>query len=122
MVFVFLAPQLANSLTATSLGASSPAAEPWKLQSHPTVVPVVDPVIDLVYCYGRLGLASETPATIPTATTAPTTNAVLMENLRTRFCLAGAIAAPDGVDAGTPSGRVSGAAAVPSGVGACAGV
>ena len=67
------------------------------------------------YC-GRLGLASDSPATMPTATAAPTTSAVLIENLRTRLCLAGAIAAPEGVEAGTPSGRVSGAAAVPNGV------
>lgn len=48
-----------------------------------------------------------------------------MENRRTRFWGAGAIAAPDGVEAATPSGRVSGAAAVPVGFcgadGACCG-
>src|ERR1700728_3324861 len=66
---------------------------------------------------GRAGLPREAAATVPIAMPAPTSNATLISKERVRFCLAGAIAAPAGLDAGTPSGLKYGAAAVPTGAG-----
>jgi hypothetical protein len=51
---------------------------------------------------GRLGLASDKPTTVPTATAAPTISATRMAKVRERFCFAGAIAAPAGLDAAMP--------------------
>jgi hypothetical protein len=78
---------------------------------------LLDPDV-IVVLYGRLGLALDNATTVPTATAAPTINAILIANVRDRFCLAGAIAAPAGLDAATPLAGSDGAAAVPSG---CAG-
>jgi hypothetical protein len=65
--------------------------------------------------YGRLGLALDNATTVPMATAAPTINAILIAKVRERFCLAGAIAAPAGLDAATPFAGSDGAAAVPRG-------
>jgi hypothetical protein len=72
-----------------------------------------DPDVMLVF-YGRLGLALDNATTVPIATAAPTIRAILIANVRERFCLAGAMAAPAGLDAATPDAGCDGAAAVPN--------
>jgi hypothetical protein len=71
----------------------------------------------LIPCYGRLGLALESATTVPTATAAPTSRPTLITNDRERFCLAGAMAAPAGLEAAIPLAGSDGAAAVPMGPG-----
>jgi hypothetical protein len=51
---------------------------------------------------GWLGLALERAITVPTATAAPIRSPTLIMKDRVRFWRAGAIAAPDGLDAATP--------------------
>jgi hypothetical protein len=65
--------------------------------------------------YGRLGLALDSATTVPMATAAPTSNPTRIASVRERFCFAGAIAAPAGLEAATPLAGSAGAAAVPSG-------
>jgi hypothetical protein len=55
-----------------------------------------------LYWWGRLGLASERPTTVPTATAAPISTPTLIIRERVRRCFAGAMTAPAGRDAATP--------------------
>ncbi len=74
---------------------------------------------------GLLELAAERATTVPMATPAAAMSPTLIRIERDRFCFAGAIAAPAGLDAGTPVTFSYGAAAVPTGswgaVGCCCG-
>ncbi len=72
----------------------------------------------LIHCtWGRLGLALESPTTVPTATAAPMIRPTLITNDRVRRCFAGAITAPAGREAAMPMPFSYGATAVPTGAG-----
>jgi hypothetical protein len=49
-----------------------------------------------------LGLPLDNATTVPMATAAPANAPMRISKERERFCLAGAIAAPDGVEAAVP--------------------
>ena len=67
---------------------------------------------------GLPGVPRLNAATVPTATPTAATAPSLMSNERLRFCLAGAMADPAGLDAPLPAVFTPSAAAVPSGSGA----
>src|SRR5206468_12306399 len=64
---------------------------------------------------GLLGVPAVSAITVPTATPAPTMAPTLSTIVRTRRCLAGAIATPAGWAAVTPFTLGASAAAVPTG-------
>ena len=65
--------------------------------------------------WGLLELAVDSATTVPMATPAATISPTLIRIERAPFCFAGAMAAPAGLDAGTPVTFSYGAAAVPTG-------
>jgi hypothetical protein len=71
--------------------------------------------------WGLLELAVDSATTVPMATPAATMRPTLIRIERAPFCFAGAMAAPAGLDAGTPVTFSYGAAAVPTGSWATAG-
>ena len=66
---------------------------------------------------GLLGLALDRATTVPMAMPAPASAPSRINSERERFCLAGAIAAPEGVEAAVPVDFWTSAAAAPLGCG-----
>src|SRR6185503_16156567 len=67
----------------------------------------------------RLGLAAESPATVPIAMPAPARMPSVITKDRTRRCFGGARTTPAGLEAAPPLGSTCGATAVPFGSGLC---